>query len=145
MDIYQRLTEDHDKQRELAKKLMETSGDSADRRDLFQRFKNELDSHALAEEQTFYSELMEHPDGTEKARHSVAEHKDADDLLQELSELDMSSGGWIHKFEKLKHTVIHHVDEEEEEVFPLARTLFDSQRAQDLAHDFEGRKLAEAE
>lgn len=144
MNIYQRLIEDHNTQRELAEKLMETSGDSPERRALFERFKTELDAHALAEEQTFYSDLMQHPDGTEKARHSVAEHKDADDLLQELSDLEMSSGGWIHKFEKLKHEVIHHVDEEEKEVFPLARKLIASSRAEELADDFDDRKSKEA-
>tara|TARA_R110001592_G_scaffold38609_1_gene127161 strand:- start:86 stop:523 length:438 start_codon:yes stop_codon:yes gene_type:complete len=144
MNIYQRLIEDHNTQRELAEKLMETSGDSPERRALFERFKTELDAHALAEEQTFYSDLMQHPDGTEKARHSVAEHKDADDLLQELSDLEMSSGGWIHKFEKLKHEVIHHVDEEEKEVFPLARKLIASSRAEELANDFGDRKGKEA-
>ena len=144
MNIYQRLIEDHNTQRELAEKLMQTSGDSPERRALFERFKTELDAHALAEEQTFYSDLMQHPDGTEKARHSVAEHKDADDLLQELSDLEMSSGGWIHKFEKLKHEVIHHVDEEEKEVFPLARKLIASSRADELANDFDVRKGKEA-
>tara|TARA_R110001599_G_scaffold353866_1_gene600972 strand:+ start:94164 stop:94601 length:438 start_codon:yes stop_codon:yes gene_type:complete len=144
MNIYQRLIEDHKTQREIAEKLMETSGDSPERRALFERFKTELDAHALAEEQTFYSDLMQHPDGTEKARHSVAEHKDADDLLQELSDLEMSSGGWIHKFEKLKHEVIHHVDEEEKEVFPLARKLIAPSRAEELADDFDDRKSKEA-
>ncbi len=143
MNIYERLIQDHDKQRELAEKIMATSGDSDQRRDLFRRFKEELDAHALAEEQTLYSELMEIPEGTEKARHSVAEHKDADDLLQELCELDMGSGGWINKFKKLKHEVIHHVDEEEEDVFPLASRLISEQRSNELASYFEDRKQAE--
>lgn len=86
---------------------------------------------------------MEHPDGTEKTRHSVAEHKDVDDLLQELCELEMSSGGWIHKFEKLQRKVIHHLDEEEKDVFPLARHLISDTRAQELCNYFTRRKQAE--
>lgn len=145
VDIYQRLQQDHEKQRDLAAKIMETSGDSEERHRLFTLFKQELDAHALAEEQVFYAELMEIPEGTEKARHSVAEHKEADDLLEELCELDMGSGGWIHKFDKLQHKVVHHVDEEEDEVFPLAAELIDPARGRELASEFDVRKRAEAQ
>lgn len=143
MDIYERLTLDHQQQKNLLELLMDTAGDSEKRNQLFAELKNELDSHALAEEQTFYSELMEIPEGTEEARHSVAEHKEADDLLAELKELPMSSGGWIHKFEKLKHRIVHHVDEEEEDVFVLARKLISPERAEALTAEFEQRKIAE--
>lgn len=144
MDIFQRLIVDHDKQRKLAAEIMETSGDSAERRQLFAQFKEELDAHALAEEQAFYAELMELPEGTETARHSVAEHKELDDLLEALCELEMSSGGWIHKFGKLRDRVLHHVNEEEEDVFPLAKSLLNTEKAKELAGQFETRKVAEA-
>jgi iron-sulfur cluster repair protein YtfE (RIC family) len=104
----------------------------------------ELEAHALAEEQTFYAELMEAPEATEKARHSVAEHKDAAELLDQLTELEMSSGGWIHKFEKLQHEVVHHVDEEEDEVFPLAQGLISADKARELGRQFDERKRAES-
>ncbi len=143
MDIYDRLTKDHDRQRELLRKISETEGDSENRRRLFAALKEEADSHAAAEEQTFYAALIEKPDGQEKARHSIAEHKDANDLLEELDELDMGSGGWLQKLKKLRHELEHHVKEEEEEVFPLAKTLIDESRAQDLAKKFEARKRLE--
>lgn len=111
---------------------MKTSGNSVERNALFRHFKSELNAHSLAEEQTFYSEPMELPEGTEKVRHSVSEHKDIDDPLQELCELQLSSGGWIHKFEKLHRKVIHHLDEEENDVFHLARHLISVTRAQEL-------------
>lgn len=143
MDIYERLINDHEKQRALAARIMETSGDSSERQTLFEKFKSELDAHALAEEQAFYSELMKHPDGTEKARHSVAEHKDVDDFLQELGELQFGNSGWIHRFEKLQKKVIHHLDEEEKDVFPLARQLITDKRSKELCSYFTERKQAE--
>lgn len=143
MDIYQRLTKDHDKQRELASRIMKTSGDSDDRRHLWAQFKPEAVAHADAEEQTFYAELMSKPDGQEQSRHSVSEHKEAADLIEELSELEMNSGGWIMKFEKLKEELEHHMDEEETEVFKLAKTLIPELTAKKLAQDFDRRKHAE--
>ncbi len=143
MDIYERLKKDHVRQRDLASRIMDTSGDSKDRRELFAKFREEVDSHADAEEQTFYAALIEKPDGQEKARHSISEHKEAADLLEELDELDMGSGGWIHKFEKLKHEIVHHLDEEEKEVFPLAKKLIADDKAKALAEAFDKRKTAE--
>lgn len=53
------------------------------------------------------------------------------------------SGGWIQKFETLKDDIEHHVDEEEAEVFDLARRLIDNDSTEKLAEKFEGRKEAE--
>ncbi len=144
MDIYERLETDHDRQRDLVRRLAETSGDSADRRELWNKFKTELEAHANAEEQVFYAELIAHPDTQEKARHSVAEHKEAADLLEELDDMDMSSSGWLTRFKTLGHDVVHHVDEEEDEVFPKARKVISEAKAQSLAADFDERKMAEA-
>lgn len=145
MDIFERLKRDHERQRMLARELSETSGDTPERRELFRRFRRELEAHALAEEQAFYSPLMELPEGTEEARHSVAEHKELDDLVADLASTEMTSGAWLQKFEKLKDRVIHHVDEEEEDVFPLARKLFSKATAEHLAAQFETRKEAESQ
>jgi signal transduction protein with GAF and PtsI domain len=143
MDIYRRLKEDHGKQRGLSAGLIETSGDTSERRRLFDALSKEVEAHAAAEEQTFYAELIGIADGQEKARHSVSEHKEAADLLDELKELDMASGGWLNKFKKLKEELDHHMDEEEAEVFKLAQTLIADKRADELGKEFDKRKQNE--
>lgn len=145
MNIYQRLIDDHGKQRGMAAGLAKTEGDSDERNRLFFAFYKELEAHAAAEEQTFYAELMAMADGQEQSRHSVAEHQTASDLLKELADMDMSSSGWLQKFKTLKHEVEHHVDEEEREVFPLAQSLISEARANELGTEFEKRKQAELE
>mgnify|MGYP003446871596 FL=1 len=42
MNIFEALRESHQKQRELGEALLKISGDSPERRDLFERYKNEL-------------------------------------------------------------------------------------------------------
>ena len=143
MDIYQRLIVDHEKQRDLMEKIMQTHGDSEERRKLFAEFKLEADSHANAEEQTFYAALIDNHDTQEQTRHSVAEHKETCDLIDELDEMDMSSPGWIQKFEKLKEELTHHVDEEEEDVFPMAKKVIGKSEADKMAKEFEERKATE--
>lgn len=143
MDIYDRLEEDHRLQEKLAKQIKDTSGDSEARRTLFAQLKQEAEAHANAEEQTFYAALIAIPNGQEEARHSVTEHEVMSKLIEELEELDMASGGWIHKFEKFKHKIEHHIKEEEKDVFPLAKKLIDDDTAKAMVEPFENRKSAE--
>ncbi|NNF56276.1 MAG: hemerythrin domain-containing protein [Acidimicrobiales bacterium] len=143
MDIYERLTKDHNTHREMATRLAETTGDSEDRRKLWEEFKPEAEAHANAEEQTFYATLIETPEAQEKARHSISEHKEAADLMEKLSAEDMSSPGWLQNFKKLKEELEHHMDEEENEVFMKARTVISDETATKLVSDFEERKAAE--
>lgn len=57
--------------------------------------------------------------------------------------MDMSSSGWLQKFKKLKEDLDHHMDEEEKEVFSMARKIIDDRQAEQLAQEFNGRKDAE--
>ena len=143
MDIFKRIEEDHGKHRGLLGGVSETTGDSSERRRLFEELKTEVEAHAAAEEQTFYAELISHADGQEKARHSISEHKTASDLIEELSQTDMSSGGWLLKFKSLREDLEHHMAEEEKEVFAKAKKLISDKRANELTEEFDRRKKAE--
>lgn len=143
MDIYARLEEDHKKQRELCDELKSTRSGSQNRADLWEKLKVELEAHASAEEQVFYSALMQKPDGTEEARHSVHEHQEMTKLITEIDAMDQTSDVWEKKFKKLAHDVIHHVDEEEADIFPAARKLINSEKAEAMVEDFNERKPAE--
>lgn len=145
MNIYERLQKDHDKQRALFTKVIDTEGSSTERQNLWRQIKIELEAHASAEEQTFYAELIAEPEGSDKARHSVAEHQEAADLMNELDDIDMSSPAWLQKMKHLKERVIHHIDEEEKEIFPAAQNLIPEKRAQALTDEFNERKPAEIE
>ena len=120
MNIFEALRADHEIQRDLADRLLETEGDSEERRELFDRLKVELEAHAGAEERYFYVPLMEHDLTQDKARHSVSEHKELDDFVEQLEEYDMSGSQWLQTAKELAHRLTHHLDEEEHEVFQIA-------------------------
>lgn len=145
MNIYSRLKQDHEKQRELCEELKSTRSGSQNRADLWDALKVELEAHASAEEQVFYSALMQKPNGTEEARHSVHEHQEMTKLITELDAMDQSADVWEKKFNKLAHDVIHHVDEEEADIFPAAKKLIDADVAMAMVEDFNTRKPAEVE
>lgn len=144
-DIFSRLEADHNKHRKLLTAIAETSGDSEDRRRLFEEFRVEVTAHANAEEQALYAEMLSMPELQDKGRHSVAEHKELDDLLEELDEMEFSSTGWLTRFKTLAHRYEHHIDEEEEEIFPPAKKALGPAKAKALMAVFEQRKPAEIE
>tara|TARA_Y100000815_G_scaffold242632_1_gene239665 strand:- start:1124 stop:1606 length:483 start_codon:yes stop_codon:yes gene_type:complete len=141
--IFSDLKEDHDRQRKLLDQLAETHGDSEERRSLFETLRLELQAHAAAEEESLYATMLADPDLRDDARHSVSEHKEIDDFLGELVEMDMSSSGWLTKFKEMKHRYEHHIDEEEEEMFPEAAKKLSDKTEAELARIFEARKPRE--
>ncbi len=141
--IFADLKHDHDNQRVLLAQLGETSGASDERKELFETLRQELQAHAAAEEESLYATMLGVPDLREDARHSVSEHKEVDDMLGELVEMDMSSSGWLVKFKEMRHRYLHHITEEEEEMFPTAAEGLSSATEKRLAEVFEKRKPKE--
>jgi hypothetical protein len=138
MNIFEQLRKDHDKQRELCDQLLKTEGASESRKKLYKALKHELKIHADAEERYFYIPLFEDKMTQEKARHSVAEHHEMDELMEKLDELDMSSSQWLITFKELEHQVTHHLDEEEQEVFQLAGKALTETQKEELAKSYQG-------
>ncbi|SDH41952.1 hemerythrin domain-containing protein [Alloyangia pacifica] len=121
--IYDAIKKDHETHRALLDRIDATEGNSSERREAWETFYRDIKSHSAAEEEEFYSELMKHTWGQDAARHSVHEHAEMDEILEELNEMDMSSPGWLTRFRTLKHDYEHHMEEEEEEVFTRARKV----------------------
>ena len=141
--IYDAIKQDHDHHRELLATLENTSGDSETRREAWTTFYRDVKAHAAAEEETFYSKLISKTWGQDAARHSVHEHQQLDDLMEELNEMDMSSPGWLTKFKTLKHDYEHHIEEEEDEVFTRARKVVGEEQNEAFGARFEARKEEE--
>ncbi len=142
-EIFERLESDHDRHRALLDKLLETSTDSADRGSLFEELTKELKSHAAAEEQALYSTMLRKPPTTGETRHSVAEHHEIDEALNDLAATDMSRGEWLDKFKSFDHQYRHHINEEEDEHFPDFRKYLDEDDMKHMRSVFERRKREE--
>ena len=143
MSVLKRIASDHEVQRSLMDRIVETSGDSAKRKELFKEFDAEFKAHAAAEEHAFYAPLLKHSKSTDQSRHSVAEHQEAMELLSSLHDTDMSSPQWLKLFKQLVHDNNHHMEEEEDEVFPLAKELLGDVELQRLGAEFDQRKSIE--
>ncbi|ATY32787.1 hemerythrin domain-containing protein [Sphingomonas psychrotolerans] len=143
--IFEDLKADHDRQRALLKRVGDDSGTDDSRRDAFETLRLELQAHAAAEEESLYATMLADPELREDARHSVSEHKEVDDFLGELMELEFGSSDWDEKFGEMRHRYEHHIDEEEEDMFPAATKRLSAEVEEKLARVFEERKPKELE
>lgn len=143
-DIFARLKEDHDKHRALFDRLLAAASGGGNGRDtLFVELTKELKSHAAAEEQALYSSMLRKPPTTSDTRHSVAEHHEIEEMLNDLAATDAGSDEWTTKLKQLDHRYRHHINEEEEEHFPeFEEHLTDDDRAW-MRSVFERRKREE--
>ncbi|WP_209347429.1 hemerythrin domain-containing protein [Pontixanthobacter sp. CEM42] len=141
--IFTKLKKDHDTHRDLLDRIADTSGDSDERRKLFEIFTKDVKSHAAAEEQTVYATMLRKPETTDETRHSVAEHHELDKTLDDLAATDMSSSAWLQKFKQMKHDYLHHIEEEEDDHFPEFEDHLTADDEKQMGEVFERRKSAE--
>ena len=106
------LTEDHRRVEELFNQFDE-AGDPGVAQQIFL----ELSVHSMVEEELLYGLYSAKVDnaGAAEAR---AEHQEAKDLILALEGMDPSSDEFVNTMGELKASVRHHVEEEENEMFP---------------------------
>jgi hemerythrin superfamily protein len=143
MNLFENIKYDHEVQRSLLDKLVDTQGNSQEREKIYDELKNHLKTHADAEERYFYRPLFKHDATQDQARHSVAEHEEIDEILNTLDETAMDNPAWLHAAKELRHKVIHHLDEEEHDVFPMARKAINEDERSTLSESYREMMTAE--
>ena len=134
MNIYNYLKKDHLIVLELFDKILSTK--SLDKRKaFFQEVGNELLLHAETENKTFYAALEEYKETAELIDHAIQEHEEVKDYITKLSAISVESEKWLEQFGELKHSVTHHVKEEESDIFKRAKNILSTAQANQLAVD----------
>lgn len=136
MDIYNYLKKDHKLVEELMRKIISTI--SLDKRkDYFDEMKKELLLHAETEHQTFYQALRDNGDDElkEKIKHADKEHSEVEEYLSKITRMSVEGEKWLEQFGELKHAVDHHVEEEEKEIFKMAKEILSDEQAEKLAKE----------
>lgn len=141
MDIFDRITKDHDHAREIMEKLKATTPRAEKtRRQLFDELKLEMWAHHKVEEAVFYSYLRQSTDMHGEAMEAYNEHHMANGVFEELDTFPVDSEEWGMKFKALCELVEHHMDEEEEDFFPSARKILSKDVAKLMGERFDARK-----
>jgi hemerythrin superfamily protein len=132
MDAIEMLEEQHRDVEDLFDEL--EGAEAADRQDLFDELADQLTVHALGEERYFYPAVRARRT-EEILLQSLEEHVIIKRLLAELLALDPSNPAFDAKLAVLKTEVEHHVDEEEEELFPKVRDVLDKKELVAIAEE----------
>jgi hemerythrin-like domain-containing protein len=101
----------------------------------------ELEVHMALEEQIFYPAVR---DANEEISDTVdegeQEHHVAKLLMAELKELPDGDATWVAKMTVLRESVEHHIDEEEDDLFPPLRHRIPTEVWERVAEQFERLK-----
>jgi hemerythrin superfamily protein len=146
MDIFQILKKDHQTVKDLFKKLEGTSARASKSREkLFTQLQEDLEAHSQGEEAVFYPALRENAEMVDMINEATEEHAEVESLLEELEELGSESEEWRSKLAELKKSVLHHVKEEEGDIFKKAKEILAKEEIQRLGKEFqEAKKQATA-
>jgi iron-sulfur cluster repair protein YtfE (RIC family) len=136
-DIYELLSKDHKKVKELLNKIQGTTdGAEKTRERLFSELKQELEIHTSFEERVFYPEAKEKTGMDDVIRDAMEEHDEAKQLLEALVEMDPTSEEWMETVQELSEALSHHIKDEEQELFPVARKKLDPTEADKMGREY---------
>lgn len=138
------LKADHATVKRLLRELDETSERAVKERErLVAQIERELKTHAQIEEEVFYPAFKaaaEDTDAEDLFYEAAEEHHVVDMVLPALKAANPKSHEFTAKAKVLKDLVEHHVMEEEGEMFPQARKLFDDQQLRELGDLMQTRR-----
>jgi hemerythrin-like domain-containing protein len=125
MNAIDLLRDEHRRIEELFDRI-EQADTPEDKRSLFEQARSQLESHMRGEESVLYPMLAERPGYGELIEDSFDEHTEAKELIRETAVAPPES--FSDSLDELIEAVLHHVDEEESELFPrLLETLGEEQ------------------
>ena len=138
MDALKLLKKDHDEVKKMLKDLEATTDRAVKtRQDLFGRLRFSLTVHEQMEEAVLYPALKEHEETREIALEAYEEHDVVDTILGELEQTPFDDETWHAKLTVMQENLLHHIEEEENEMFPKVRKLFDKETLESLGQQMQ--------
>ena len=114
------LKQDHRKVKELFKEF-EQAEESSTKGEIAEKAIKELQVHSQVEEEIFYPEVRTAIADPELMNEAKEEHHVVDLLIEEIQALSPDDEAFTAKFTVLAENVKHHIEEEENEMFPEAQ------------------------
>lgn len=139
------LKEDHEHVRELLSELESSSERAAKKRErLLDEIEREVQIHTQIEEEIFYPAFRDAARKKDVRKiffEAVEEHHVVDLVMPEIRDTDPGADEFAAKAKVLKDIIEHHMEEEENEMFPKAKKLLGRTELIELGEQLEERKL----
>src|SRR5215218_734172 len=138
MDAFSLLKADHQKVAGLFEQLESAGGQGKLR--VFEQIKAELELHAHIEEKIFYPALEKPRETHDLTLEAYEEHDVVKKLLRQLSRAKSANDEWEAQAKVLRENVEHHVEEEENELFPKAESALGEEKIEALGEEMAAEK-----
>jgi hemerythrin superfamily protein len=138
MDVLQFLKDEHDEVKAVFAKLQKASGAEASR--LWEQLSAMISLHEELEETYLYPRLREASQTEDLVLESYQEHHVMDLLIGEISGLKPSAEEWEPKIKVLQENTEHHIEEEEGELFPKVRKIWDTDMRKRVGEEMQTAK-----
>jgi hemerythrin-like domain-containing protein len=138
MDAFNLLKADHKKVAQLFDELESANGKA--KLQVFEQIKTELELHTHIEEKIFYPALEKPRDTHDLTLEAYEEHDVVKKLLQQLSKARTANDEWEAQAKVLRENVEHHVEEEENELFPKAESALGEEKIEALGEEMAAEK-----
>lgn len=144
MNAIDMLIEDHERVKELLGRMTESTERAVKTRaELLEKLEMEVTIHTRLEEEILYPAYKE-AGGKEQLKmyyEAKEEHRAVDSLvLPDLKATDPGSVEFSGRVKVCKELLEHHIEEEESEMFPEARELFDDARLDEMGQQMAALK-----
>ena len=130
MNAIDLLAKQHREVEQLFKKFEKAEGEE-EKQSLFEEIGDKLAIHAGIEEKHFYP-ATKTARTEDELREAVEEHLSVKRIIADLLEMEPSNPQFEPKVLVLKEQVEHHVEEEEEELFPKVKKMLSRDELDDL-------------
>ena len=138
MDCLELLKDQHGEAKQLFKQLEKAEGSKAQQ--LWTALKSKLTMHEQLEETHFYPELKKEKAAQEIVLEAYQEHHVMDVLIEEISALGPDDEEFHPKITVLQENTEHHIEEEEGELFPKVRKIWDKPKREEVGRKMEDMK-----
>jgi hemerythrin-like domain-containing protein len=132
-ELFDLLRKDHEELRDLFKKIAKSSNKDIDTRQvLFAQLERELLNHMEAEERFFYTALEQEEESRPRVLESYEEHLVARTIIGTFTSLAVDDERWPAKLKVLSRLFRQHADDEEHDLFKLAKKFLGNGQFQEI-------------
>lgn len=138
MNVIDALVEHHEEIRKIFSEVEQNP-------DLLSKLKNHLVIHHTNEEDYLLSKLRTMKDIKPESLESIEEHHILDMMLNDLEDFPKNNERWKVKFGILKEYTEHHLQEEEDDIFGVAKEKLSEAELENLGNNFIKHKTVQLE
>lgn len=129
------LKKDHHEVLDVLQSILESKPTAVRTREkLIKKLYSLVKLHSTVEEKLIYPIGLNHPELEKITRESFAEHEAVDILLKKVLKVEVNDENWLAKCNVIKENLEHHIQEEEQTLFPALNKQLSQEDLKDMAN-----------